>query len=161
MPKYRLLSVEELQHLEKDFVDYLVVNGITADVWEDLKKNELEKAEQIIDSFSDVVFESVLRKAKYLEIKAPNFIYCYQCNAETIVLVAIETPESTEVDFTDINYVAKAMKNPPKSLSIYSQTKKYSKERELEMFQMLQGGCSLSDGTLFKSLSLVLAENKQ
>ena len=48
MAKYRLLSSDELKALEKEFVEYLVVNGITADEWERLKKEENDKAKDPI-----------------------------------------------------------------------------------------------------------------
>ena len=31
MPKYRLLTQDELNELEQEFINYLVVNGITAE----------------------------------------------------------------------------------------------------------------------------------
>lgn len=159
MPKYRLLNQEELASLEKEFVDYLVVNGIVADDWVKMKEAEIEQANAIIATFSDVVFEAILRKAKYLEIRGSHFIYCYQCNENQLVLVALETPESSEVDFTDSDYVARAMKNPPASLKVYSTNKPYTKTRELELFDMIQAGCAMTDDKLFKALCLVLAEN--
>ena len=160
MPKYRLLSIDELQALEKEFIDYLVVNGITADMWVEIKEHDNDQAEAVVATFSDVVFESILRKTKYLEIREKHFIYTYQCNADNLVLVALETPEAEDVDFTDVNYVAKAMKNPPKSLSVYTKSKPYSKTRELELFDMLQAGCQMTDDKMFKALCLVLAEGR-
>jgi len=52
------------------------------------------------------------------------------------------------------------MKTPPTSLSVYTTSKPYSKVRELELFDMLQAGCELTDDKMFKALCLVLAENK-
>ena len=49
MPKYRLLTLEELQELEKEFVEYLVLNGITADDWEKIKKENPSSARHIIE----------------------------------------------------------------------------------------------------------------
>jgi hypothetical protein len=160
MPKYRLLTIEELQSLEKEFIDYLVVNGVVAEDWLAMKANDLVQAEAIVATFSDVVFEAILRKAKYLEIRGASFIYAYQCTEQNLVLVAMEVPESSEVDFTNPSYLAQAMKTPPTSLSVYTTSKPYSKVRELELFDMLQAGCELTDDKMFKALCLVLAENK-
>lgn len=110
MPKYRLLTLAELASLEKEFIDYLVVNGIVAEDWLLMKKNDIEQAEAIVATFSDVVFEAILRKAKYLEVRGSHFMYTYQCNENNLVLVAMEVPESAEVDFTNPSYVAQAMK---------------------------------------------------
>ena len=64
--KYSRLSAEQLRELEKEFVDFLVVNGIVAEDWIALKENEPLNADKIIDQFSDVVWEGTLRKLKYL-----------------------------------------------------------------------------------------------
>ncbi len=65
--KYRRLSTDELQELEKEFVHFLVSNGIAADDWVKLKEEENDKAEALIDTFSDVVMEKVLGKVDFLE----------------------------------------------------------------------------------------------
>ena len=66
MAKYRLLTAEELELFEKEFIDYLVVNGITADDWEKIKSEDQFKAEQIMALFSDVVFEKIMRQTQFL-----------------------------------------------------------------------------------------------
>ena len=38
--KYRRLTIEELQNLEKEFISFLVVNGIPSEDWEQIKKDE-------------------------------------------------------------------------------------------------------------------------
>ena len=46
MPKYRLLTQDELNELEHEFINYLVLNGITAEDWEDIKKSKQERQTQ-------------------------------------------------------------------------------------------------------------------
>ena len=58
--KYRRLTLEELEPLENEFIDFLVVNGIIADDWRHLLAHDLEKSNQIIDAFSEVVFEGIM-----------------------------------------------------------------------------------------------------
>jgi len=60
MPKYRILSSEELELLEKEFIEFLVINGITADEWQKIKASEPEKTKKFIELFSDVVFEKLM-----------------------------------------------------------------------------------------------------
>ena len=47
--KYERLSKNELEELEKEFVDFLVVNGITAQDWVAIKENEPLNADEIIN----------------------------------------------------------------------------------------------------------------
>ena len=67
MVKYRRLSIEELEELEKEFIQFLAVNGIDAAKWQDLKQNQIEEANEFIDSFSDLVFGKSLEGVQYIE----------------------------------------------------------------------------------------------
>ena len=151
--KYRRLSNEELSYLEKEFVDFLVVNGIVATEWETIKNNEVDKAEEIILQFSDVVFEANLRKIKFLEHRSEHRTLCFQCNENDIVLFGLES----ELDLTDTTL------NPQEllqSAKVFSQTKPYDTVREQELFKMLNDGCEISDGSFFKTLALVHSDAK-
>jgi len=156
MPTYRLLSLEELTELEKEFVEYLVLNGITAEDWVRMKEEDKAGAEQIIELFSDVVFEGILRKVNYLEYRAENFVHAFQCLPDKLVLVAMETEDEENVNFLDSAFIAEATLNPPDKLFVRTSSKTYSKTRELELFDMIQAGCTISDGGLFKALCLKL-----
>jgi hypothetical protein len=154
MSKYRLLSLDELKEMEKEFVDFLVVNSITPEDWEKLKMEE--KANSIIEQFSDVVFETIMRKVQYLEHRKEKNMMTYHCLSNKLILVGMEADANSDVNFTDSHYLQTAFMNPPASLRIYTSEKEYSKERELELFDMVQNGCTISDGKLFKNLCLSL-----
>lgn len=149
--KYRRLSSDELVELEKEFVDFLVVNGVTADDWVALKEESIEKADSIIDSFSDVVFEGILRKVEYLDFITPKSVKSFQCLKDQIVLVGIDAEQTSTVDFTKKDWQSNL-----ENTQIYNSSKKYKESRELELFNMIQNGASISKGELFKKLCLVL-----
>ncbi len=159
MAKYRLLTQAELHSLEKEFVEYLVINGITATDWVKMKENQPAEAEQVIELFSDVVFEGVLRKLAFLEHITPHHLRTFQCLPEKIVLVAMEAKADEKVDFTDPAFIKLAMTSPPASLKIYTTQKAYKSSRETELFEMTENGCLISDGKLFKTLSMLLTRN--
>ena len=62
--KYRRLTLEELKPLENEFIDFLVVNGVIADDWEQLLANDVEKSNQIIDAFRHYEKNSIFRIQK-------------------------------------------------------------------------------------------------
>jgi hypothetical protein len=154
--KYRRLTFEELRELEKEFVDYLVVNGITAEEWVTIKQKENTKAEQIIDLFSDVVFEGVMRKARFADHVSASSLMCFQFNEQEIVLTALEDTSGL-LDFTQDDTFDRLKSQVPKGVKVYQQTKPYQKRREDEIFNLVQNGAQLSDGRLFKHLSLLYA----
>ncbi|MBV6645873.1 MAG: hypothetical protein KI790_10510 [Cyclobacteriaceae bacterium] len=147
--KYRRLTTDELEALEKEFVEYLVVNGITADEWERLKEEENDKAEQILELFSDVVFEGIMRKVQFLEYRSVREIRTFQCLPDKLIYAGLVAKEGSEVDFTQSKEI-----NKTQDISIQTSEKPYHKERELELFEMTNQGCEISDGTWFKKIML-------
>ena len=152
MAKYRVLDTEELGAFEKEFVEFLVINSITADDWVKIKAKDQERANQIITLFSDVIFEKLMRQTQYLVRRSKTNIACYHFQAKQIVLVGLES----ENDSFDLLTISAESKIPETGVNIYNATKDYSKQRELEMFEMLNSGAEISDGNLYKSLCLGL-----
>lgn len=160
MPKYRLLSHEELSEFEKEFIDYLIVNGITAEDWVKIKEEEPKKAVEIIGLFSDVIFEGTMRKVEFMEARSKTQVQTFQCLDAKLVMMAMKVSENSGVDFTDPESVNQAMTNPPADIEVFSMEKEYDSPREEELFKMTELGCVISDGQLFKALSLALADSK-
>ncbi|MFT7333652.1 MAG: hypothetical protein ACI81S_001873 [Sphingobacteriales bacterium] len=158
MAKYRSLSKEELNHLEKEFVDYLIINGFTGDDWEKMKIQTPDRADKIVDLFSDVVLEGAMRKIEYLEFRDSSRFLTFQCNKENILLVGMSLEDTSEGDFNDPKFLKKSLVNPPASLKVFSKENDYTQEREMELFKMMNGGCTPSNGEVFKTLCMLLPE---
>ena len=156
MQKYRTLSKVELQAFEQEFISFLVVNGIEAKDWEALKKNDLEKANKIIDQFSDVIFESIFRKNVFIDHISPRSIKCFQFLKETVVLVGLDAKKDSLINFAGEQSLESIIVNHTSELEVYQTKKAYTKAREVEMFDMTMKGAQLSKGELFKQISLLL-----
>jgi hypothetical protein len=155
MAKYRLLTLDELQALEKEFINYLILNGIDASEWEKLKKEDKSAAEKVVELFSDVVFEKIFRKVEYLEQRSAKDIRCFQCLQDKLVIVGIKAPTGSKANFNDPEYISLVMKNPTEEFDVYTSEKVYAKQREVELFEMTQAGCTISDSKLFKAICLI------
>lgn len=153
MLKYKALNLEELESLEKEFVDFLVLNGIMHDDWIKMKDEDPSAAQKMTELFSDVVWESILRKAKHLDFRSPHSIKCFQCLDQKIILVGMD---SQNTDMSTNQFALMHSKDYPDDIEIYTTEKAYAKTRELEIFDMLNWGCEISDGSLFKQLCLAL-----
>ncbi len=130
------------------------MNGIVADDWEKLKKENPQAASKMVDSFSDVIYASTMRKVKYLERITKNEIMCFYCQPEQIVLVGIDS-DRADVDFTQMKDASEIAKFS-QDVDIYTTTKSYSKAREQEIFDLIQNGASITDNTFFNALCLGL-----
>lgn len=151
MVQFRRLHKSELEQLEKEFIDFLIINGIEAADWENLKKESPEKAEAIIDQFSDVVFTSIFRKNEFLDFIDHKVIKCFHFQDNQVVLVGLKT------DHPEVNFLESSLSDLQKGqFEVYTSSKEYGKPREEEMFELVENGARLSDGQLFKKLCLAL-----
>ena len=154
--KYRRLTNEELAELETEFIRFLVSNTVTGDDWEKIKKEDTEKAEGLIEIFSDIVFDKTISKIEYLEMKTPKDLKTFRCNKNDIEMMGLKIEGDSELDLTyDISSEEMMVKlqSSNAKLQLYSANKKYKNEnREQELFQMMQWGSLISDGKLFHLL---------
>ena len=151
--KYKRLTMEELKALEPDFVSFLAHAQITAQDWEKMKKEETHKAEELIDVFSDVVYDKVLRKIKYLEFRDPKSIHIYYCGDQKIQLLGLKVQEHSSLDLTKNDVLTQWQESHASAVSVIRSEKPYEKEREVEVFDLLQSGCLITDDRLFNVLS--------
>ena len=143
---FRKLTEDELEELKEEFVQYLVANGVDAELWEQLKKDEPEKSDLFVQQFSNVVFQKSLEKIEYLEHRTPSDVKLFYCGKETIDLIALK---SSVVDLTNM---AEFNAEDFKSIEIFKATKPYSKNREVELFEMTEKGCQITTHTLYNLL---------
>ena len=140
--KYTRLSLQDLKDLEKEFVEFLVLNGIPAEDWEELKKRDNDKVEQIIDQFSDVIWESVLRKTEMVEHRRKDKLtVCRVVNGELITLLIRSSDR--DLDFTNPKDLEKVLMDIEKhDVSIH--TDKIDKPETEQLFELLQVGFYIS-----------------
>ena len=158
MAKFRLLSIEELKEMEKEFVEYLILLGIAVDDWVKIKNEDPENAENIMHLFSDVVFEKIMRKTKFLEQRQTKELKAVQCLKDKFVVVGLNAAKIPKANLLDSEYLKKAMQSPPSNLEVYTTEIPYKLSREVEIFKMTKEGFDISDGMLFKTLCLALPQ---
>ena len=155
--KYRRLNNDELKELEPEFVKFLAANTVTADDWVKLKENNPTRVEGLIELFSDIVFENILKKVDYLEYRETNDLKTFHCLEDKIIMMGLFVEGKSDLDFTKSltpEQMMEKFKTSNADLKLYSAEKKYKNGRDPEIFKMMENGCLISkDGALFKLLS--------
>lgn len=146
--KYRSLTNEELKELEEEFKHFLITNNVYTEEWERLNKIKDKKVQQLVEAFSDIVLDKALKNIKYLEHVTPQDIKAFKCDDDQMMLIGIASKNQT-IDFTK-----DALSDFKEELDIFKTSKPYHKERELEVFNLLQSGCSIIDEERFNKLDL-------
>ncbi len=153
--KYRRLNSQELQELEAQFIRFLASNTVTAEDWKKLKETDLPKAEKLIVLFSDIVFQQTLEKINFLEHRTPNELQIFSCLPDQIKLRGLRVEGQSDIDFTRNDSPEQMMQQLQTSnaeLQIYRAEKTYKKTREMELFEMMEQGCRISKGDMYKVL---------
>ena len=146
--KYRILSDEELKELEGEFKHFLITNNVYTEEWEELNKTKDKKVMELVELFSDIVMDKALKNIRYLEHVTPHDIKSFWCEKDKMTLIGIAS-KNKEIDFTK-----HILADFSDDLDIFKTSKKYYKERELEVFELLNSGCTIIDEERFKKLDL-------
>ncbi|MEZ4986355.1 MAG: DUF6495 family protein [Saprospiraceae bacterium] len=151
--RFRRLTMEELQEMEKEFVQFLVSNTITGEDWVKIKTETPEKADELIDLFSDIVFDKITQDIQYLEFKTPDDIKAFHCLEDKIILNGLRidgTPPHGLDASLPFPEIMKELEKAGINIQIYTAEKAYRPDRAAELFRMLEGGARISrDGYFF------------
>lgn len=154
--KYRQLVKEQFEELHEEFARFLASQKIDMKEWQTLKKDKPEIAEEEMNIFSDVVWEEVLTNAEFIEHFSKSSINLFKCQETLIERIMIKTSNS-EIDFQTEEGVLWLTKNAgDDSLEYFYAHKNYSKERNLELFDLVEKGSHISKGGLYKSAAEII-----
>ena len=154
--KYARLTKEQFEELHQEFINFLASQSITADEWTELKANKPEVVEQELDVFSDLIWEGVLNKVKYLEHISPRQLMLFHISETHMDLIAIKV-ENEEIDLTnDYGYKWLQQNINNDDVVLYTSTKAIKEDRNKDIFVLIQQGSSITKGELFTYFSEVL-----
>jgi hypothetical protein len=146
---YRRLTGQELKELELEFKQFLIANGIYDLDWKKLNEESPEKAQDLVDLFSNVVLEKALKKIEYIARKTANNldVFCFQ--EENAFLVSLSS-SGENINFLKDNWMELLPKNFEEVK--YFKLDKRINNRPKEIFQLLSSGCEIVDAKLYHLL---------
>ncbi|MEJ6583556.1 MAG: DUF6495 family protein [Crocinitomicaceae bacterium] len=149
--KYRMLTDEELEVFAEDLKHFLIVNGVHAEEWEEINKNNTKKAIELVELFSDNVLQIVYEKMKFLEHRSEKACLVFHFELDKIELISINV-KGGRSDLSSPESIHDALVNRPNEISVFKTSKNYSKSREIEIHDMLMQGCMNSTEAFWVSL---------
>lgn len=156
--KYARLTKEQLDSLHQEFINFLATQSITGDEWHRIKEKQPEVAEQEIDVFSDLVWEGALSQAKFLENFSPNLLFLFKLGVKEMSLISLKVLMEG-IDITTQEGYTWLQKNyNTDEVEFYTATKKYSEDRNLDIFLLIQQGAVITKGELYQFFGDILGE---
>lgn len=156
--KYTQLTKEQFEELNEEFALFLATQKIDIVEWEEIKNNKPKIADEELNLFSDLVWEKVLGKAQYLEHFSKNSINLFKCDENSMERIVVKTSKN-DIDFLDkgdFNWFLDNSKH--ESLDYFKGQKTYSKERNVEVFELIQQGSVVSNGELYEAVLKIISQ---
>ena len=153
--KYRLLNAEEMEIFDEDFKYFLIANGVKNEDWLEMNKSNRAQAQTLVELFSDTVLQKVYEKIKFIEHRSPGSCMVFKLGNEQIDMISINA-KSDLVNLSTPESVHEALSTNDQALTMFRTSKKYSKNREMEIHEMLQQGCVNSSEAFWISLQKLL-----
>ncbi len=150
--KYRQLTKEQFEELHLEFATFLAAQQIDVKEWNEIKESNPKVAEEEMNLFSDVVWDKVLQKTNYLEHFSKQSINLFRCDAEQIHRIVVKVTKEGINLLNPDGYNWFYDNSNDKSIEYFKGQKPYTKERNLEVFDLIEKGSVVSDGKLYEAV---------
>ena len=148
--KYSRLSKEQFEELHPEFTRFLASNQIDKNEWDTVKQDKPEVAEQVLDVFSDMVWDAVLDKAEWLEHYSKNHIFLFKLRKDEMESIVIHA-HNADADFLTQEGLQWLNENIfSEAVKVTRGKKPFGEDRNAEVFELIQQGTILTDGTVYK-----------
>ncbi len=157
--KYTRLTKQQLEELQKEFINFLATQSITADEWNTLKKDRPKVAEEELDVFSDLIWEGVLTKVHYLENIGKQQMHLFYLTKKEMKLISVKVM-SPEIDLTTKIGFDWFKKNWQSDFVEYlTAAKAYTGDKNLDKFKLIEQGAVITKGGLYQWFDKVITSS--
>ena len=156
--KYIRLTKEQFEELHQEFINFLATQSITAEEWTNIKHNEPDVAEQELDVFSDLVWEGVLKRVRYLEHISAHQMHLFHCLKNDIRLIALKVKNDTVDLATKEGFDWFRTNLLSDDVEFFSAKKAYSEDRALDKFKLIEQGAVITKGHLYNYFEKLVSQ---
>jgi len=154
--KYTQLTKEQLEELHEEFALFLAAQSIDVKEWDTIKKDKPELADKELNAFSDFVWEKVLDKTKYLDHYSKDTLNLFKCNENDLQRIVVNVKKEGINLLEEKGFKWFVDNSRDKSIEYLKGLKIYSKEKNKEIFELIQLGGIVSDGKLFEGIHKII-----
>ena len=156
--KYSRLSSEQFESLHQEFALFLAAQSIDKTQWNQIKSDNLTLTDELMDFFSDMVWDQSLDKITYLENRSDYHLFLFKCENARIDLILIrvekDCPSLMDKDYKQ--WLAKNLSDP--RVDIFESSRTFQETLKEEKFKLMNQGAKVSDGETFEDLKSFLSK---
>lgn len=158
--RFRSLTIDELKELETEFKQFLIINQLYNEEWIEMNQKDVEKANALVDLFSDQVLEKVYSKIDFLEKRDKYAFSVFAVTKTDIETITIQS-KNQSIELETNAQIETALNQHLNKLEIYCGTKRLVKDKCDEVFDLIKEGCSISTFDVWHSFSSFLDQIKK
>ena len=156
--KYRQLTKEQLEALHEEFAKFLASQDIDVKEWTNIKASNPKLVEEELNLFSDMVWEDVLSKAEFITHTSNSVLNLFKCGDHKIFRIVVRLSGDRKfTDAQDFEWVMNSITDP--NVELLFGSKNYSKDRNIELFEIIESGAEISDGTIYNHVSKFIKQS--
>ena len=156
--KYSRLSREQFESLHQEFALFLAAQSIDKTQWNQIKSDNLSLTDELMDLFSDMVWDQSLDKITYLENRSDYHLFLFKCENARIDLILIrvekDCPSLMDKDYKQ--WLAKNLSDP--RVDIFESSRTFQETLKEEKFKLMNQDAKVSDGETFEGLKSFLSK---
>ena len=156
--KYSRLSREQFESLNQEFALFLAAQSIDKTQWNQIKSDNLSLTDELMDLFSDMVWDQSLDKITYLENRSDYHLFLFKCENARIDLILFrvekDCPSLMDKDYKQ--WLAKNLSDP--RVVIFESSRTFQETLKEEKFKLMNQGAKVSDGETFEDLKSFLSK---
>ena len=156
--EYARLTKEQFKALHKEFSSFLAAHSIDKKKWDYIKSENPELTSQKLDAFSDIVWNDVLSKIKYLEHRNDQLLFLFKCFDKKIDLILIKQTKDCPSFFDEDhkNWLIKNIQDD--RVSVFESSRDFGKNFKKEIFKLIKKGAVARDGIVYEDLKSFLSK---
>ncbi len=148
--KYTRLTKQQLEELQPEFINFLATQSITGSEWQEIKEEKPTVAEQELDVFSDLIWEGVLNKVRYLENISAKQMHLFDCAEKEMKLISVKVM-NPDIDLTTKVGFDWFKKNWQSDFVEYlTASKAYGVDKNVDKFGLIHQGAVITKGDLYR-----------
>jgi len=148
--KYSRLSKEQFEELHQEFINFLATQSITSEEWAKMKEDKPEVAEDELEVFSDLIWEGVLTKVKYLENISERHMHLFELKEKEMKLISVKVL-NPEIDLrSEVGFGWFKRNFQSDFVEYLTASKKYSEDKNADKFELIKQGAVITKGSLYQ-----------
>ncbi|MDA9660408.1 DUF6495 family protein [Flavobacteriaceae bacterium] len=156
--EYARLTKEQFEALHQEFSSFLAAHSIDKKKWALIKSENPDLTNQKLDTFSDIVWNDVLDRIKYLEHRNDQLLFLFKCLDHKIDLILIKQTKDCPSFFEEDhkNWLIKNIKDD--RVSVFDSSRDFGPGFKKEIFKLIKKGAVAVDGIIYEELKSFLSK---